>query len=534
MTDIGIKPEDDDETRLQKSILVKTSALISITAIIWGIIYITFGEEEAGFIPISYAVLSIASLFILRISNIFELFRSSQFILMLLLPFLLMLKLGGFVNGSAVILWALLSPIGALLSGQMRRAIYWFIAFCFLVLLSGLLQPYLRPQNNLPFDVIILFFIINILTVTFVIFIVLKYFVKHKDKVIKLMQKNRELEDDQLHKELMLQESDKLATLGRLSAGIAHELNNPAAAALSGSKQLENTILRLEDDLLKLSLSKLTTGQLEIYEKYKKQINDRAKNPLKLDPVTLSDQEQEIEQWLEDQKINDAWEVASIFPKLGCKVDDLNRLKENFPGELLQTLISSLFTLYLSTNLLEEITQGTGRIIEIVKSLKSYSYNDKESLKLQDIHEGLDNTLVMMRSQLKKGINVKRDYADNLPAIEVYGNELHQVWTNIIDNAITAMDGKGTLFIKTFKDDPWIVIQIRDTGHGIPEDVRAKIFDPFFTTKSLGEGTGLGLNISYNIIVNRHHGKINVYSEPGKTCFEIKLPLTKSVINNEE
>jgi signal transduction histidine kinase len=175
--------------------------------------------------------------------------------------------------------------------------------------------------------------------------------------------------------------------------------------------------------------------------------------------------------------------------------------------------------------LLEEIGQGTGRITEIVKSLKSYSYQDTVSIQSINIHEGLNDTLVMLRSQLKSGITVEREFDQHLPLIEAHGNELNQVWTNIIDNAITAMDGKGTLKIKTFRQDKWLVVQFSDTGHGIPKEVKEKIFDPFFTTKPPGEGTGLGLNISHNIIVEEHHGEFNVVSRPGETCFEVKIPL---------
>jgi signal transduction histidine kinase len=187
--------------------------------------------------------------------------------------------------------------------------------------------------------------------------------------------------------------------------------------------------------------------------------------------------------------------------------------------------LSLLYTYYYSKNLLEEIEKGTGRITEIIKSLKSYSYKGEAPLQLLDIHDGLNDTQIILRNKLKNNINVELDYDKNLPLIEAHGNELVQVWTNIIDNAVTAMDGKGKILLKTFKNGNWIVVQIKDDGPGIPRKIQKRIFEPFFTTKLPGEGTGLGLNISHDIIVNRHKGKINVFSKPGETCFEVRLPL---------
>jgi len=142
-----------------------------------------------------------------------------------------------------------------------------------------------------------------------------------------------------------------------------------------------------------------------------------------------------------------------------------------------------------------------------------------------NIHEGLDNTLVILRSKLKEGVTVHREYAPDLPLIEAYGGELNQVWTNLIDNAIDAMNGRGEITLRTRQDGAWIVVEIEDTGPGIPEDIQSSIFDPFFTTKEPGKGTGMGLNITHNIIVQKHHGKINLYSQPGMTRFEVRLPL---------
>lgn len=525
---IGVKPGDNDDIRLQKLILVKTSVLICAAAIIWGIIYLTLGKSRAGLIPLLYAFLSIFSLFFLKISKNFEIFRFSQFTLILLLPFLLMIDLGGFVNGSAVILWALLAPVGALLSGQLRQAIYWFAAFIILVILSGLLQPYMNTQNNLSAEIINLFFTINIITVTLIIFIVLNYFVKHKDKVIKLMHQNRELENSRREKETLLRESDKLATLGRLSAGIAHELNNPASVTLHSTGHLQKIIPDLKEHIYKLGQLNLSEKQFEIYNFSIEKMTSRSRNQIQLNPLTRSDEEDAIESWLKNQKIKEMPQMASVLVELGLKKEELKHFAKDFTAVQLPVIFQALYATVQSNNLLEEISKGTERIKEIIKSLKSYSYHEEAPQQLMDIHEGLNDTLVIMRNSLKSGVDVQLRYTDNLPLIEARSTELVQVWTNIIDNAITAMNGKGKIEIKTFRENDWIVVRISDSGPGITKDIKDKIFNPFFTTKLPGEGTGLGLSISYDIIVNRHHGKINVKSKPGQTCFEIKLPL-----NNE-
>jgi signal transduction histidine kinase len=476
LANIGVTPDDDEEIKLQKNVLIKTSIFISVAAVIWGSIYVWFGEARAGLIPLSYAFLSTCSLMVLKISNIFRLFRLSQIISILFLPFLLMMALGGYINGSAVIVWSILAPIGALLSGKLRQAKFWFFAFIFLVLLSGFLQPYLRTDNVLSESVIVLFFIINISTVSFITFLILNYFVKQKNKVIKLIRKNRELEVNQLQQEVMLRQSEKLATLGRLSAGIAHELNNPAAAGLRGSKLVQQSILNLENNLINLGSMNLSKRQLDIFEIFTEQIHIRAINPLRMDPLTRSDHEQELESWLENQKIEDTADLASMLVAAEFTVEDLSKLTENFSTEQFPVVMSVLYTMFQSSNLLEEIRQGTGRISDIVKSLKSYSYQDKAPLQSLDIHQGINDTLIMLRSQLKTGITVQRDYNQNLPQIQGYSNELSQVWTNIIDNAITAMNGNGKLIIKTFLEDSWVVVQISDSGHGIPKEVQDKIF----------------------------------------------------------
>ncbi|MBW1824477.1 MAG: cyclic nucleotide-binding domain-containing protein, partial [Deltaproteobacteria bacterium] len=320
--------------------------------------------------------------------------------------------------------------------------------------------------------------------------------------------------------EIVLRQSEKMAQLGTLTAGIAHELNNPAAAARRGTDHLVSAINDFLINFQDFTSGDFSPAQWAAAVEYRELAQKQSSQPNDLDSLARSDQEQEIELWLDENNIDKGWEFAPILVNLGFKIIDLNQFKEKYPYDLLDPGIRWLCSLFSIFSLLAEINQGTTRISEIVKSLKSYVYLDQAPMQLIDIHEGLDNTLVMMRSKFKTNIELTRHYAKDLPEIMAYGSELNQVWTNIIDNAVDAMDGAGKITIRTRKNNEWILVEIEDSGPGIPEDVQQNLFSPFFTTKPVGKGTGLGLNISFNII-QKHNGQIKVTSQPGKTRFSV-------------
>jgi signal transduction histidine kinase len=340
-------------------------------------------------------------------------------------------------------------------------------------------------------------------------------------------QKLRDLEQAYLQQEVMLRQSERLATLGRLSAGMAHELNNPTAVARQGAEQLRTSIARLERAQFALGAAGLSSEQRDLIAELENEAEARAKKPSSLDPVARSDLEEEVEDWLDRNGIEDPWEHASTLVSMGLCAAELEGLIKTFDPAVAPVVIDYFGSQFTAYTLLEEIGHGARRIAEIVKALKGYSYMDQAPVQSVDVREGLNDTLVMLSSKLRDGIEVHLDYEEDLPHIPGYGSELNQVWTNLIDNAIGAMDGKGTLDLKSYQDGDWVVVEVGDSGPGIPAEAREKIFDPFFTTKAPGEGTGLGLNISHGIVVEKHGGQISVESTPGATRFTIKLPISE-------
>jgi signal transduction histidine kinase len=343
-----------------------------------------------------------------------------------------------------------------------------------------------------------------------------------------LRERSEELEETlkQLraaHNQLIIQE--KMASLGKLSAGMAHELNNPAAAAQRGAAQLQATFTQWQGIQLRMGEQKLDQVHLEKLLELDQIAWERARQPKDISALDRSDGEVAIEGWLKDRGIESTWNLAPALVGLGYGENDLEALEEIFAPPQFSLVIDWLSCTHTIHSLLAEIGLGTGRITELVRALKDYTYMDQAPVQSVNVRQGLDNTLIILHNKLKRGITVIREYADDLPAIQAFGSELNQVWTNIIDNAIDAMDGGGTLIVRTRREDLWLVVEIEDDGPGIPEEIQSKIFDPFFTTKGPGEGTGLGLNISHNLIVQKHHGEISVKSKSGCTCFAVRLPI---------
>lgn len=348
-----------------------------------------------------------------------------------------------------------------------------------------------------------------------------------RDKTALLKSKNDELEHtleqlNQMQSQLIMQE--KMASLGKLSAGMAHELNNPAASAQRGAAQLQARFEDWQDVQRRMSQLPFSDEESERLIELDDIAKARARKPLQLSALTRSDRETSLEEWLDEHDVEVAGDPVPSLVALGFDRQDLEALSRDFSGRALPVVLDWLNFKYATYSLVAEIIIGTGRIAELVRSLKTYTYMDQAPVQEVDVREGLENTLIILHNKLKRGVNVVRDYAEDLPTIQAYASELNQVWTNIIDNAIDAMEGEGTLVLRTRREDPWVVVEIEDDGAGIPEALQSTIFDPFVTTKALGQGTGLGLNISRNLIVRKHHGQMSVRSEPGCTVFTVRLP----------
>jgi signal transduction histidine kinase len=323
------------------------------------------------------------------------------------------------------------------------------------------------------------------------------------------------LEVAYLEQSVMLRQRQKLATLGTLAAGVAHELNNPAAAVQRSAEQLRPVLAEVTRSSLELS------GQGSLADEVERIGLRSTATTSSLSTLELAECEQGVEDWLDRQGMDRSWELAPMLVAFGCTTADLDALVVGLDTPAVGPTVS--FVAHTATSLSDGILATARRISEIVSALRSYSYLDRGTWQTVDITEGLDSTLVLMHAKLRD-MRVDRHYAAGLPPVEVRGNELNQVWTNIVDNAVDATG--GTLVVRTLMDDGRVVVELEDDGPGMPPGVAARAFDPFFTTKPPGSDTGLGLNISHNIVVRQHAGQISVSSEPGGTCFRVELPPT--------
>jgi signal transduction histidine kinase len=327
----------------------------------------------------------------------------------------------------------------------------------------------------------------------------------------------------QKNAERKLAQTEKMATLGTLAAGIAHELNNPAAAAGSAALQLKDLIRKSEQWRNKMVLP-FGEKENELVPDLLSRSVLRSADKVKKSLLELSEMENEIEDWLIENKTEDAHEYAASIISLGYSLKELRELSSHYDREFFFHALLSAVYRYQINALLDELKESSGRISEIVRAMKSYSFLDQAAVQEVDVQEGIDNTLIILRNKLKEGVHVNFEYG-KIPKITAYGSELNQVWTNIIDNAIGAMKGKGEITIRTKAEDNFVIVEIEDNGPGIPKEIQSRIFDPFFTTKEPGKGTGLGLSTTYGIITEKHNGTINVQSQPGKTTFIVTLPV---------
>ncbi len=311
---------------------------------------------------------------------------------------------------------------------------------------------------------------------------------------------------------------EKMAALGKLSAGLAHELNNPAAAAQRAANQLREAARQAQLLALEQNERFSVAGRTALV----KLLSEAEANGASPDPLALLDREDALGEWLDERGFEEAWELAPTLAA-GFDAQHLEDLSTQMGDELLKDAVGWLAATLELTGLAAEVSRSAGRISELVGAMKRYTYMDRAAIGEVDVREGIDDTLAVLAHKLG-GLLVTREYEEGLPKVKANGSELNQVWTNLIDNAADAVDGHGRIGIRAFSDEGYVVVEISDSGPGVPRQVRDRVFEPFFTTKDVGEGTGLGLDIVRRV-VSGHGGDVSLRSEPGETTFRVQLPM---------
>jgi signal transduction histidine kinase len=319
---------------------------------------------------------------------------------------------------------------------------------------------------------------------------------------------------------------ERLLALGSLSAGLTHELNNPAAAAVRATATLRERVAGMRHKLGMIASGKWDRTTLVTLIRLQEEAADRVPKAQALSPLEASDREDAIVDWLEDHGCHDGWQLAPTFVAAGLDTDWLDHVEAAVDPDTLESALRWLNYTVDTELLMNEIEDSTTRVSTLVGAAKQYSQLDRAPYQVVDVHELLDSTLLMLSGKIPPGITVVKDYDRAVPPIPAYAGELNQVWTNLIDNAVSAMGTSGVLTVRTGTDREFVFVEFGDTGPGVPPEIKERIFEPFFTTKGVGEGTGLGLDISWRIVVNKHHGDIAVESVPGDTRFRVRLPVT--------
>ncbi|MCY9787147.1 ATP-binding protein [Nocardiopsis sp. EMB25] len=323
-----------------------------------------------------------------------------------------------------------------------------------------------------------------------------------------------------------IDQRERLLALGSLSAGLTHELNNPAAAAVRATSSLRERVAGMRHKLGVIAAGPYTRRTLETLVAIQERTAEQVSKAEPLSALEAADREDELADWLDERGIAGGWDLAPTFVQAGLDTDWLDRVAEAVDEQTLEGAVRWLEYTVETELLMNEIEDSTARISHLVDTARQYSQLDRAPFQVTDVHDLLDSTLVMLSKKIGAGIRVVKEYDRTLPRVPAYPGELNQVWTNLVDNAVSAMGGEGKLTVRTARDGDHLLVEFGDTGTGVDSEIRDRIFVPFFTTKPVGEGTGLGLDISWRIVVNKHHGSLQVESVPGDTRFQVRLPMT--------
>jgi signal transduction histidine kinase len=317
---------------------------------------------------------------------------------------------------------------------------------------------------------------------------------------------------------------DALVTLGTLAAGLAHELNNPAAAATRAVYSLRESCETLLSSLRHVADGEISARQFIDLDSLRREVKPRTTIP---DPLALAEDEENLAEWLSRHGVKHEWDIAPTLAVAGVDQGWCERAAEALGDAALEPGLEWVASTLSLFSLLSEVEESTRRVSDIVASVKSYTQMDRAEIQRFDVTDGLESTIVMLGNKLRD-VEVVRLYGSDLPEIEGHPGELNQVWTNLIDNAVDAMDGRGTIRLTTRVDGNDLVVEVCDSGPGMPPEVAARAFEAFFTTKDVGKGTGLGLDIARRIVEDRHGGVIGIDSRPGQTIIRVRLPIRSS------
>ena len=507
------------DRRVRETVVTGFAWTVTSAGAVWGAIYVGLGLPAAAIYPWAFAVLSAANVIAYRYHRRFKLFSCVQVFAILLVPCFLALHLGGLIASGAVALWSLLAPIGALLVIGPRFALGVFAAFAASITVGLWADDGLAAVETLSSGAQTGFLFLNIVAVALVAFWAMRTFIAANDRLAIEQHRLRAVEKSYVAQEAMLRQQERLATLGRLSAGVAHELNNPAAAAGRATNHLGEVVNRLVDEaavLLRLGVG--SEGIEWVWSMADVDASD--------DPLDVADREDGLVRWLGSRSVDDPWDLANALASLGFDVGVLNQVSERYNERQVLGSLHWIADVARARSLLGEVRMSTGRISEIVRALKGYSHMDGASIAAVDVVRGIEDTLVILKSQLS-GTTVDTQFDPDLPHVVGNGGELNQVWTNLLANAAEALEGRGTIVVSARCDGPEVVVDVTDDGTGIPAEIIESVFDPFVTTKPPGQGTGLGLSLSHQIVTERHGGSIGVESRPGRTRFTVRLPVSR-------